>query len=52
MTPWLKALAEIKYPRYVNPFMHGHPETAIMTKNLKTSRDYLQQCYRKIRQVT
>jgi len=52
MTPWIKALAQIKYPRYVNPFMHGHPKTEVMVKNLKTSRDYLQQCYRKIRQVT
>ena len=52
MTPWLKALAQIKYPRYVNPFMHGHPKTEVMIKNLKTSRDYLQKCYRKIRQVT
>lgn len=52
MTPWLQALAEIKYPRYVNPFMHGHPKTEEMIKNLKTSRDYLQQCYSKIRQKT
>jgi sugar phosphate isomerase/epimerase len=52
MTPWLKALVQIKYPRYVNPFMHGHPKTEVMIKNLKTSRDYLQQCYGKIRQVT
>ena len=52
MTPWLQALAEIKYLRYVNPFMHGHPKTEEMIKNLKTSRDYLQQCYSKIRQKT
>jgi len=52
ITPWVKALAEIKYPRYVNPFMHGHLKTEVMVKNLKTSRDYLQQCYRKIRPIT
>ena len=52
ITPWLQALAQIKYPRYVNPFMHGHPKTEVMIKNLKISRDYLQQCYNKIRQVT
>ena len=52
MTPWLQVLAQIKYPHYVNPFMHGHPKTEEMIKNLKTSRDYLQQCYSKIRQVT
>ncbi len=47
MTPWLKALADIRYPRYVNPFMHGHPETEVMAANLAKSRDYLKACYEK-----
>jgi hypothetical protein len=30
---------------YVNPFMHGHPETEVMAANLATARDYLKNCY-------
>ena len=26
LSPWLAALAKVDYPRYVNPFMHGHPQ--------------------------
>ncbi len=48
MTPWLGALAEVKYRGYVNPFMHGHPGTEIMTKNLATAKDYLKDCYGKL----
>lgn len=46
-TPWLKALADIEYPRYVNPFMHHEPEPDAMSDALKTSRAYLQDCYTK-----
>jgi len=45
MTPWLQALADIQYARYVNPFMHGHPATEDMVANLATSREYLTKCY-------
>lgn len=48
MTPWLGALAEIRYARYVNPFMHGHPEVEVMAANLAKSRDYLKLCYEKV----
>ncbi len=39
--PWLAALREIRYPWYVNPFMHGHVEPEAMTAALGRSRDYL-----------
>jgi len=45
MTPWVRALAEIDYRGYVNPFMHGHPPTDVMRANLATARDYLKDCY-------
>jgi sugar phosphate isomerase/epimerase len=44
-TPWLAALAKIDYPRYVNPFMHHHPQPEKMAAALATSRNYLQKCY-------
>lgn len=48
MTPWIRALADIRYARYVNPFMHGHLEPNVMAANLAKSRDYLGACYRKV----
>jgi sugar phosphate isomerase/epimerase len=48
MTPWIQALAEIRYRRFVNPFMHGHSEPDVMAANLAKSRDYLKDCYQKI----
>ena len=48
MTPWIRALASIRYARYVNPFMHGHPEADEMSANLAKSRDYLNSCYRQV----
>jgi sugar phosphate isomerase/epimerase len=39
--PWLAALEEIRYERYVNPFMHGHPETEKMVAGLTKAGDYL-----------
>jgi len=50
MTPWIEALAEIRYRGYVNPFMHGHPEGDEMSAFLTKSRDYLTECYAKIGQ--
>ena len=52
MTPWIRALASIRYARYVNPFMHGHPEADVMAANLAKSRDYLKACYRKASRET
>ncbi len=48
MTPWMKALAEIQYGGYVNPFMHGHPAPDVMAANLAKSRDYLKECHRRV----
>ncbi len=48
MTPWLQALADIQYRGYVNPFMHGHPGTDVMTANLTKARDYLKECRKKV----
>jgi len=45
--PWLKALAEIDYRGYVNPFMHHEPEPDAMSEGLKKSREYLLECYGK-----
>ena len=47
MTPWIRALADVRYRGYVNPFMHGHPESDVMSANLAKARDYLKNCYRK-----
>jgi sugar phosphate isomerase/epimerase len=51
MTPWIRALAQIRYRGYVNPFMHGHPGTDIMMANLAAARGYLKDCYARIRQT-
>jgi sugar phosphate isomerase/epimerase len=48
MTPWIEALADIRYVGYVNPFMHGHPEVDVMAANLARSRDYLKDCYTRV----
>jgi sugar phosphate isomerase/epimerase len=48
MTPWIRALADVRYRGYVNPFMHGHPDTDVMTANLARSREYLISCNEKI----
>ena len=48
MTPWIQALADIRYRRYVNPFMHGHPEADVMAANLTKARDYLKGCCEKM----
>ena len=47
-TPWLRALDEMGYSRYVNPFMHGHPEAGVMSKSLARSRDYLKRRHARI----
>ncbi len=52
MTPWIQALADIRYRGYVNPFMHGHPEADVMAANLAKSRDYLKDCFKKVSSKT
>jgi sugar phosphate isomerase/epimerase len=52
MMPWMQALAEVRYRGYVNPFMHGHPGTDLMTANLAAARDYLKDCYARVRQTS
>jgi sugar phosphate isomerase/epimerase len=52
MTPWIRALAEIRYRGYVNPFMHGHPKPDMMAANLAKARDYLKACYKKVNPET
>lgn len=47
MMPWMRALADIRYRGYVNPFMHGHAEADVIAANLAKSRDYLKECHRK-----
>ncbi len=51
MTPWVRALADIRYRGCVNPFMHGHPGTDVMAANLALARDYLKDCHARIRQT-
>ncbi len=46
-TPWIKALSDIKYKHFVNPFMHGEPKPAEMDEAFKKSRAYLLDCYKK-----
>lgn len=41
--PWLQALRDIRYPRHVNAFMHGHPAPDAMSEALARSRNYLRQ---------
>jgi sugar phosphate isomerase/epimerase len=43
-TPWLKALAQVNYQGFVNPFMHGEAEVEVMSKAVVKSRGYLRDC--------
>jgi len=45
MTAWLAALEKIRYPGYVNPFMHGDLEPRQMDQAIAQSRDYLKKCF-------
>jgi sugar phosphate isomerase/epimerase len=42
--PWLKALAEIRYAGFVNPFLHGEPTPEDLAAAITQSRDYLLDC--------
>ncbi len=48
MRPWLRALAEINYQGYVNPFMHFEPEPDAMDQVLAKSHAYLLQIYQEL----
>jgi acetyl esterase/lipase len=48
-TPWLSALAKADYRRYVNPFMHGHPEPDAMASALARSVGSLKECHARAR---
>ncbi len=52
MMPWIRALAQIRYRGYVNPFMHEHPGTETTMTNLVTARDYLKNCYAQLHGTT
>jgi len=48
MLPWIQALQAVHYRGHVNPFAHSHPGTDVMSANLKTARQYLLDCYKRI----
>lgn len=47
-SPWIRALAQIGYRWYVNPFMHHEPQPDAMAAVMAKSRDYLKACYQKL----
>lgn len=47
-TPWLAALAKIRYRGYVNPFLHHEPPPEETAKALARSLAYLRECYAKL----
>ncbi len=48
MTPWMRALAQINYRWYVNPFMANPPRHDKAAIALRKSRDYLLECYGRV----
>jgi len=46
-TPWLKALADIRYQGFVNPFMHGHPKPEELSEGMTKACTYLKDCHRR-----
>ena len=48
-TPWIEALARVRYKWYVNPFMHGKVPVELMSKALSKARAYLLDCEAKVR---
>jgi sugar phosphate isomerase/epimerase len=46
--PWLKALAQIKYQGFVNPFMHGNPRPEELTAGIAKACAYLKTCHAKV----
>ena len=47
-TPWVKALASLKYAHYSSIFMHGHPPADKMEAAVARSRDYMLKCRRSV----
>lgn len=47
-TPWLKALSQVSYKWYVNPFMHHEPPPDEMSAALAKSRTYLLKCAQRL----
>jgi len=47
-TPWVRALAKLKYPHYSSIFMHGHPPADKMEASVSKSRKYLLKCRAKV----
>jgi sugar phosphate isomerase/epimerase len=43
--PWLKALADIRYQGFVNPFMHGKPTTGELSAAMIKANAYLKDCH-------
>lgn len=46
--PWLKALAEIRYAGFVNPFLHGEPTPEELSAAMTKSCTYLKDCHRQV----
>jgi len=44
--PWLKALADIRYAGFVNPFLHGEPMPEELSAAMTKSCTYLKDCHR------
>ena len=42
--PWVRALAEAKYPHYSSIFMHGHPPAEEMEAKVAKSKEYMLKC--------
>jgi len=47
-TPWIRALAGLKYQHYSSIFMHGHPAADVMEAAVSKSRDYMLKCRGKV----
>jgi sugar phosphate isomerase/epimerase len=45
--PWLRALAEVNYQGFVNPFMHGHPTPEELSAGMTKACAYLKDCHRR-----
>jgi sugar phosphate isomerase/epimerase len=44
--PWLKALADIRYAGFVNPFLHGEPTPEELSAGMTKACAYLKDCHR------
>jgi len=43
--PWLKALAQVDYQGFVNPFLHGHPTPDELAAAMAKASAYLKDCH-------